>query len=35
MGLTSDLLEPYGRHVMKVSLDAIEQLSSRPRANLS
>jgi formyltetrahydrofolate synthetase len=21
MGLTSDLLEPYGRHVMKVSLD--------------
>jgi formate--tetrahydrofolate ligase len=32
MGLTPDLLEPYGRHVMKVSLDAIEQLSSRPRA---
>jgi formate--tetrahydrofolate ligase len=32
MGLTSDLLEPYGRHVMKVSLDAIEQLKDRPRA---
>ena len=32
MGLTPDLLEPYGRHVMKVSLDAIEQLSDRPRA---
>jgi formate--tetrahydrofolate ligase len=32
MGLTADLLEPYGRHVMKVNLDAIEQLSSQPRA---
>jgi formate--tetrahydrofolate ligase len=32
MGLTPDLLEPYGRHVMKVSLDAIEQLAGRPRA---
>src|SRR4029453_4820434 len=32
MGLTPDLLEPYGRHVMKVSLDAIEQLKDRPRA---
>ena len=32
MGLTPDLLEPYGRHVMKVSLDAIEQLADRPRA---
>ncbi len=32
MGLTADLLEPYGRHVMKVSLDAIEQLADRPRA---
>jgi formate--tetrahydrofolate ligase len=32
MGLTSDLLEPYGRHVMKVSLDAIEDLADRPRA---
>jgi formate--tetrahydrofolate ligase len=32
MGLTPDLLEPYGRHVMKVSLDAIERLADRPRA---
>ncbi len=32
MGLSPDLLEPYGRHVMKVSLDAIEQLADRPRA---
>ena len=32
LGLTADLLEPYGRHVMKVSLDAIEQLADRPRA---
>jgi formate--tetrahydrofolate ligase len=32
MGLTADLLEPYGRHVMKVSLDAIEDLADQPRA---
>jgi formate--tetrahydrofolate ligase len=32
MGLSPDLLEPYGRHVMKVSLDAIEALADRPRA---
>lgn len=32
MGLTPDLLEPYGRHVMKVDLDAIERLKDRPRA---
>jgi formate--tetrahydrofolate ligase len=32
MGLTPDLLEPYGRDVMKVSLDAIERLADRPRA---
>jgi formate--tetrahydrofolate ligase len=32
MGLGSHLLEPYGRDVMKVSLDAIEELSDRPRA---
>ncbi len=31
MGLGSHLLEPYGREVMKVSLDAIEELSERPR----
>jgi formate--tetrahydrofolate ligase len=32
MGLTPDLLEPYGRHVMKVDLAAIERLADRPRA---
>jgi len=32
MGLGSHLLEPYGRDVMKVSLDAIEELSGQPRA---
>jgi formate--tetrahydrofolate ligase len=32
MGLGSHLLEPYGRDVMKVSLDAISELSDRPRA---
>ena len=32
MGLGSHLLEPYGRDVMKVSLDAIEELADRPRA---
>ena len=31
MGLGSQLLEPYGRDVMKVSLDAVEELSQRPR----
>ncbi len=31
MGLGSQLLEPYGRDVMKISLDAIEELSNRPR----
>ncbi|HSS68872.1 MAG TPA: formate--tetrahydrofolate ligase [Nocardioidaceae bacterium] len=32
MGLTPDLLEPYGRNVMKVDLSAIERLADRPRA---
>jgi formate--tetrahydrofolate ligase len=32
MGLGSHLLEPYGRDVMKISLDAIDELSDRPRA---
>jgi formate--tetrahydrofolate ligase len=32
MGLGSHLLEPYGRDVMKVSLDAIEELADQPRA---
>jgi formate--tetrahydrofolate ligase len=32
MGLSPDLLEPYGRNVMKVDLAAIERLADRPRA---
>ncbi|MFC5997030.1 formate--tetrahydrofolate ligase [Pseudonocardia hispaniensis] len=32
MGLGSHLLEPHGRNVMKISLDAIEELADRPRA---
>ena len=32
MGLGSHLLEPYGRDVMKLSLDAVDELSHRPRA---
>src|SRR4051812_40952314 len=32
MGLAPDLLEPYGRHVLKVDLAAIERLADRPRA---
>ncbi len=32
MGLGSHLLEPYGRDVMKISLDAVQELSDRPRA---
>ena len=32
MGLGSHLLEPYGRDVMKISLDAVEELADRPRA---
>ncbi len=32
MGISSDLLEPYGRAVAKISLDAIEELADRPRA---
>jgi formate--tetrahydrofolate ligase len=32
MGLPSRLLEPYGAHVAKVSLEAIEELRDRPRA---
>src|SRR3954471_2936265 len=32
MGLSPDLLEPYGRSVMKVDLAAIERLADRPRA---
>jgi formate--tetrahydrofolate ligase len=32
MGLAPDLLEPYGRNVMKVDLAAIERLADRPRA---
>jgi formate--tetrahydrofolate ligase len=32
MGLDSHLLEPYGRDVMKISLDAIRELADRPAA---
>lgn len=31
MGLSSELLEPYGRDVMKVDLGAVEALGDRPR----
>ncbi|MPZ62880.1 MAG: formate--tetrahydrofolate ligase [Propionibacteriales bacterium] len=32
MGLSADLLEPYGEDVMKVKLSAVERLADRPRA---
>jgi formate--tetrahydrofolate ligase len=32
MGLPDELVEPYGRHVMKIDLGAIEALADRPRA---
>jgi formate--tetrahydrofolate ligase len=32
MGLGSHLLEPYGRDVMKIGLDAVSELADRPRA---
>jgi formate--tetrahydrofolate ligase len=32
MGIPSHLLEPYGEQVMKIKLDAIEELASRPTA---
>ena len=32
MGIGEDLLQPYGRYVAKVSLDAVEVLADRPRA---
>ena len=32
MGIGEDLLEPYGRYVAKVSLDAVDALADRPRA---
>ncbi len=32
MGLGPELLEPYGSHVAKVSLDAVDVLADRPRA---
>ncbi|CAN5807856.1 formate--tetrahydrofolate ligase [soil metagenome] len=32
MGIRPDLLVPYGRSVAKISLDAIDELSARPRA---
>src|ERR1700727_130519 len=32
MGIGPELLEPYGNHVTKVSLDAVAALADRPRA---
>ncbi len=32
MGIGEELLEPYGRYVSKISLDAIDALADRPRA---
>ncbi len=32
IGIGQHLLEPYGHHVAKISLDAIEELDERPRA---
>ena len=32
MGIAADLLEPYGRYVAKISLDAVGALADRPRA---
>jgi formate--tetrahydrofolate ligase len=32
MGIPTHLLEPYGEQVMKIKLDAIEELASRPTA---
>jgi formate--tetrahydrofolate ligase len=32
MGLAADLVEPYGRHVGKIKLAALEELADRPRA---
>jgi len=32
MGIRADLLQPYGRGVAKVSLEAIDELAARPRA---
>lgn len=31
LGLPPDLVEPYGRHVMKIDLRAVEALADRPR----
>ncbi|MDQ3506137.1 MAG: formate--tetrahydrofolate ligase, partial [Actinomycetota bacterium] len=32
MGLRPDVLEPYGRDVLKIRLEAIEELADRPKA---
>ncbi|HLU56022.1 MAG TPA: formate--tetrahydrofolate ligase, partial [Pseudonocardia sp.] len=32
MGLGAHLLEPYGRDVLKIRLEAIDELADRPRA---
>ena len=31
LGLTDDLLEPYGRHTAKIRLEALESLPGPPR----
>jgi formate--tetrahydrofolate ligase len=33
MGLPARHLEPYGRDIMKISLDAIDELADRPTAD--
>ena len=32
MGIAEEFLEPYGRHIAKIKLEAIEALANRPRA---
>ena len=32
MGIAEEFLEPYGRHIAKIKLEAIEVLADRPRA---
>ena len=32
MGIAEDFLEPYGHHIAKIKLEAIEALANRPRA---
>ena len=32
MGISEDFLEPYGRHIAKIKLEAIDSLADLPRA---